>query len=220
LHQGSVHPIRWIAGALSLVFALGTFALLLTGVGSSAAASRAREANEKGKLVRWDIAKCESRFCDALVVGGHGRWRSNSGDRIKFTGTGQAEPHEGEAAGGGTWTRKDSKGHVLRRGSYKVIGFISWRGFGGILGNVADAIGSRKEVRSGVLKLRVQFIPRNNGQRPVRISRGRLVIASDSGGPPVPAKSHLILHTASGRTITYWEGKRLARGQTLLHHIR
>jgi hypothetical protein len=171
-------------------------------------------------MVRWDIARCDSDSCVALVVGGHARWRSGSGATIRFTGTGQAEPREGEAAGGGVWIRKNSRGQVVRRGTYKVTGFISWNGFGGTLGNVQDGIGNRNEVRSGVLRLRIHLFALPNSKQPGVILRGRLVIASDSGGPLVPAKSHLVLHTGTGRKIIYREGKRVAKGQTLLHHLR
>ena len=211
-------PARRVPRIVLALIAAALTSLLIAVVASPQsveAAARAREANERYKLVRWDIAKCNSASCNALVVGGRAYWRAQRGARISFTGTGQAEPREGEAAGGGLWTRRTATGRVIARGTYTVVGFISWKGYGGTLGNVADAIGSRNEVRSGLLELRIRLFSRSN-----RVSRGRLVIASDSGGPTVPGRSHLVLHTAGGTTIKYFEGRRLAKGQTLLHHIR
>jgi hypothetical protein len=197
--------------AVLAVGAGGALVALWLSAGSVSAATRTKEANETPRVLRWDVAKCDSSSCDALVVGGHAKWHNASGATIRFTGSGQTEIREGEAAGGGLWTRRNSSGQLVGRGVYNVRAFISWKGFGGTLGNVADAIGSGREVRSGVLKLRVRL----SGT-----GKGRLVLASSSGGPSVQATSHLILHTKAGRRIKYRESGRVVRGQLLFHHIR
>jgi hypothetical protein len=200
---------RMIVALVAVGAASGLATAAIT-AGSVSAATRPREAKETPKVLRWDVAKCSSASCDALVVGGHARWRSSAGATIKFTGCGQAETREGEAAGGGQWTRRNSSGKLVDHGVYKVTSFISWKGSGGTLGNVLDAIGNGREVRSGVLKVRIRLFG---------TGRGRLVLASSSGGPSVPTASHLILHTAAGKRIRYVERGRLLRGQVLFHHI-
>ena len=213
MHAHSLGQLPRIAVAL---LAAGVTSFLIAVVASPQSVGAAgRQTNERYKLVRWDIARCDSAACDALVVGGHARWRSESGARIKFTGTGQAEPREERAAGGGLWTRKSASGRIIGRGTYTVVAFISWNGLGGTLGNVADAIGNRNEVRSGVLKLRIRLFAHSHER-----GRGRLVIASDAGGGSVGAESHLVLRTANGRRIKYFERGRVIFGQTLLHRIR
>jgi hypothetical protein len=175
-------------------------------IGESSARPARREANEAHRFVRWDIAQCHSHSCGSLVIGGQALWRSASGSRIRFTGSGEAEPHEGEAAGGGTWTRMDSRGRVVGRGAYRVTGFIYWRGFGGSLGNVVDAVGHRQDYRVGILKLRIRMFG---------IGKGRLVICSVLGRERL---GHLFLRTHYGRTVTYRERVR-PKGQPLFHRM-
>jgi hypothetical protein len=196
------------------------FPLLATGVvvslmavpvlaGQSSAPARAKkEANEVSALMRWDIAKCHSVSCGALVGGGHAVWRSESGATFHFSGTGEAEPREQEAAGGGTWTRRNSSGHLVGRGTYKVTRFIDWHGFGGTLGNVLDAVGHRRDYRVGILKLHIDLRAKVGG---------RLVISSFLR--PASRRGYLLLHTASGRTIRYRERIRPG-GQPLFHRMR
>jgi hypothetical protein len=193
-----------------MLLALGIGSSLAVWIGSSVhAAPQVRESGETPTLVRWDVARCAGVSCAALVVGGHAKWRSASGATIKFTGSGEAEPPEGETAGGGVWKRRNSSGQTVGRGVYQAIDFISWRGFGGSLGNVEDAIGHRRDVRSGVLKLRIHLFG---------TGRGRLVLSSSSAGGTVPRGS-LVLHTRSGRRIEYLQKVR-PRGQILFHHTR
>jgi hypothetical protein len=198
--------VKRAAGKLFPFFAAGiacTLAIALL-IGESSAQPQLPEPNEPHNLVRWDIAKCHSPSCAALVIGGHAVWRSASGATINFSGSGEAEPREGEAAGGGTWTRMDAKGRVVGRGAYRVTRFISWRGFGGVLGNVVDAVGHRRDYRVGILKLHINLLGKG---------RGRLVISSVIGQEP---RGHLFLRTVSGRTITYRERVR-PKGQPLFH---
>jgi hypothetical protein len=175
-------------------------------IGESSAQPQVPEGNEPHNIIRWDIAKCHAPSCAALVIGGHAAWRSAAGAKIILSGSGEAEPGEGEAAGGGTWTRMDAHGHVVGRGAYQVTRFISWRGFGGVLGNVVDAVGHRKDYRVGILKLHIQLLGKG---------KGRLVISSVTGQE---RRGHVFLRTVSGRTITYRERVR-PKGQPLFHRM-
>jgi hypothetical protein len=196
--------------AILSLLALGLASGLAVWLGATVqAAPQIRESGEAPGIFRWDVARCAGPSCEALVVGGHARWRSASGATIKFTGSGEAEPGEDEAAGGGAWTRKNSTGHILGHGTYQVTGFISWRGFGGSLGNVTDAIGHARDVRSGVLKLRIHLFG---------TGRGRLTISSSLPGATVREGS-LVLHTASGSRIEYLQHTHPG-GQVLVHHTR
>jgi hypothetical protein len=98
----------------------------------------------------------------------------------------------------------DAQGRVIGRGAYKVTRFISWRGFGGLLGNVVDAVGHRRDYRVGILKLHIKLLGK---------AKGRLVISSVTGQE---RKGYLFLRTLSGRTITYRERVR-PKGQPLFH---
>jgi hypothetical protein len=181
--------------------------VLLVG-GAQAAGGGRREGNETPKLVRWDIAKCRGISCEALVIGGHAVWRSASGATIRFTGSGEAEVAEREAAGGGSWIRKNAAGQVVAHGVYVVTGFIDWHGLGGSLGNVTDAVGHRRDYRNGILKLHIAL---GKGQ-------GRLVISSVINPRP-SRRGRLILHAPSGRTITYFQ-RIHPNGQPLFHRLR
>ncbi|MDP9222579.1 MAG: hypothetical protein M3P18_01745 [Actinomycetota bacterium] len=167
------------------------------------------ETAERHRVVRWDIARYVFAY-RSLVVGGHATWRSSSGASITLTGSGQAEARQGEAAGGGLWTRKNAAGKQVGSGAYVVTGFQEWRSAGGdLLANVSDAIGDPREGRSGVLKLRVRL-----GNH-----RGRLVLSSDAAAGGPVSKGFLVFHTASGGRIKYHERTR-PKGQVLFHVIR
>ena len=201
----TIRTSRWMWSAIPVALAAGSVALSLSGAGA-VERGVSKESREAPKLVRWDIARCGSPACVALVAGGHARWRSPSGAMIRFTASGQAEVGEREASGGGLYVRRDASGHLVGRGVYKVTGFLGWQGARNPLGNVADAVGSRWEVRGGVIGLHVHL---SGG------GKGRLVISSFRlrTGP-----GHLLLHTATGRTITYLE-KIHPGGQPLIHRI-
>jgi hypothetical protein len=195
---------RFVLALCATAIASSLTGMLL--VGAHAAGGGRREGNETPKLLRWDIAKCHLASCGALVIGGRAVWRSDSGGSFRFTGSGEAEVGEREAAGGGTWIRTNASGRIVGRGAYRVRGFIDWKGFGGSLGNVADAVGHRRDYRNGILKLHVSLFGKG---------RGRLVISSFTG----TRTGHLVLHKPSGRRIEYVERIR-PKGQPLFHRIR
>jgi hypothetical protein len=122
-------------------------------------AASAAESDARAKLLRWDLVAIR----DGVVVpGGTDVGRdSATEDTVSLTGSGQAEPHEGEASGGGTFVHKDSLGNVRASGVYIVTGFRKWRdGQGSLIGvGVRDGIGELDEADSGILTLGVQLIP-------------------------------------------------------------
>jgi hypothetical protein len=197
---------RFVLALFATAIASSVAGMLLVG---AHAAGRGREGNETPKLVRWDIAKCHTVSCGALVIGGHAVWRSASGATFRFTGSGEAEVAEREAAGGGSWIRKNAAGQIVAHGAYQVTGFIDWHGLGGSLGNVTDAVGHRHDYRNGILKLHIDLL--GKGQ-------GRLVISSVINPPP-SRPGHVTVQTPSGRTIKYLERIR-PNGQPLFHHLR
>lgn len=119
------------------------------------------------RFVRWDLVQ----FVGNVVLSGGKDVATDagSGDRIVLTGSGQAEPDEGEAAGGGTFIHRDGSGTERARGAYYVTGFISWRPLAGGslnglgltdgIGNGPGAQPNENEPSSGVLKLMIHAVP-------------------------------------------------------------
>jgi hypothetical protein len=118
-------------------------------------------------LIRWDLPL----IADGVAVPGGTDVSTDAatGDTITLTGSGQAEPGESEAAGGGTFVHRHADGTEVAHGVYYVIGFKRWRHLAG--GNFAatgliDGIGNgpgssrnENEPSSGILRLKVRFIP-------------------------------------------------------------
>ena len=130
---------------LALV-ALATFAL------SGAASSTTGSAGNS--VVRWDITSVAHGvvFANGTSVS----TASASGDTLTLTGTGDAQPSDARAAGGGHFVHRTSDGTVLARGYYTATRFVSWQDDGGAL-PLVDAIGARPQASAGVLKLGVTF---------------------------------------------------------------
>ena len=109
-------------------------------------------------VLRWDIVSLTSG--GVLLAGGSATSTSSAtGDTLTLTGTGQAEPAELEAAGGGRFVHRAKDGTVLTRGVYTVTGFKSFTPESGSLVGVGvvDAIGQLNESHSGILTVRVAF---------------------------------------------------------------
>src|SRR6266498_4615552 len=72
------------------------------------------------RLVRWDVVK-RLGHPPALLAGGSARASDPAtGDTISLTGTGQAEPRQRAAAGGGSFTHHHADGSICCRGVYLV----------------------------------------------------------------------------------------------------
>ena len=124
--------------------------------------------------IRWDLVKIVQR---TVFAGGNDVGRDGANhDTITLTGSGEAEPGEKEAAGGGTFVHKHRvSGHrsdhpgeekdareVEVHGIYVITGFMDWQPAGGTL-TVADGIGHASEASSGILTLKVRLFPSRGG---------------------------------------------------------
>jgi hypothetical protein len=136
------------------VGAAGTLAVLLSP--EAAFAKNTREV----ELLRWDLIVIDSS--GAILPGGTNVARdAATKDTIDLTGSGQAEPKEHSAAGGGTFIHRHANGSKVTHGIYYVTGFKSFVNAGGTLVGTLpiDGIGELEETTGGILKLRVHLIP-------------------------------------------------------------
>ncbi len=142
------------------------FALFYVGVTASSAFG---QPPERGHDVRWDLVQ---GIQGTVLSGGMDVGKAGNGDTISMTGSGDAEPAEGNAAGGGTFVHRDAKGTVLAHGIYVVTGFINWVPAGGTLAatGLADGIGHTEEASSGILRLDVRLFPSTGGQFDARLA--------------------------------------------------
>jgi hypothetical protein len=128
--------------------------------------------------LRWDLVK----IVQGTVLAGGTDVGSDaaSHDTISLTGSGEAEPGEKEAGGGGTFVHKHrasgrrsdrrggdkdedaAEGEVEVHGVYVVTAFVDWQPAGGKL-NVVDGIGQAAEASSGILTLKVRLLPSGGG---------------------------------------------------------
>jgi len=85
-----------------------------------------------------------------------------TGDTFTLTGSGDAEPAEHEAAGGGTIVHHFANGRPDSTGVYVVTGFHGWQPGGGQL-PIPDGIGEVSETSSGVLTLAIRIFRASGG---------------------------------------------------------
>jgi hypothetical protein len=114
----------------------------------------------KGHTVRWDLSQVIQNT--ALAGGADVATDAPTGDTFTLTGSGDAEPAERDAAGGGTIVHHFAVTGVESRGVYVVTGFISWQRGGGVL-PVADGIGQASEASAGVLKMTIRIFRATGG---------------------------------------------------------
>jgi hypothetical protein len=119
------------------------------------------------RFVRWDLVLIANGV--AVAGGTDVATDAATKDTIALTGSGQVEPREQEAAGGGTFVHKHADGSLAAKGAYVVTGFVSWQPLPG--GNFAktglvDGIGNgpgssedEDEPSSGILTITVRFVP-------------------------------------------------------------
>jgi hypothetical protein len=141
--------------------ALGLGLCLGLMIGATSAVGSDQRGHRDG-FVRWDLLL----IADGVAVGGGVNVSTDqaTGDTLELTGTGQAEPGEREAAGGGTFIQRHANGTEVTHGVYYVKRFLSWRRLaGGDFGatGLIDGVGNpgEREPTSGVLRLRIQFVP-------------------------------------------------------------
>jgi hypothetical protein len=153
-----------------LGLALGIMLAATTATSSSPGNDRGGP-NENGgqhnQFVRWDFLVIANGV--AVAGGTDVSTDPATKDTLALTGSGQVEPRENEAAGGGTFVHKHADGSLVAKGAYVVTGFVSWQRLRG--GNFAktglvDGIGNgpgssedEGEPSSGILTVSVRFIP-------------------------------------------------------------
>src|SRR5437667_1628006 len=91
-----------------------------------------------GHTVRWDLTHIQQGT--ALAGGANVAKDAATGDTFTLTGSGDAEPAEADAAGGGTIVHHFAATNTDATGVYVVTAFISWQPGGGQF-PLADGIG-------------------------------------------------------------------------------
>jgi hypothetical protein len=137
--------------------AAGTLGILLTP--GAAFAKNTKEV----ELLRWDLVEITS---GVVLAGGTDVARdARTGDTVHLTGSGQAEPEDHSAAGGGTFIHRHANGSEVAHGVYFVRGFRSFENADGTLvgTGLTDGIGELKETTGGVLSLDVRLLPSSGG---------------------------------------------------------
>jgi hypothetical protein len=110
-----------------------------------------------GHTVRWDLVRFEQNT--VLSGGADTAIHPATGDTFTLTGSGDAEPAERDATGGGTIVHHFAASNTDSAAVYLVTGFIDWQPGGGAL-PVADGIGHAEEASAGVLKVAIRvFLP-------------------------------------------------------------
>ena len=137
-----------------------SFALLFLAAITSNALAQPRAL---GHDVRWDLVQI---IQGTVLAGGTDVGRDGTtGDTISLTGSGDAEPAEGNAGGGGTFVHRRANGTEVAHGVYVVTGFLSWDPAGGTLEGtgLTDGVGHIEEESSGILTLVVRLFPSGGG---------------------------------------------------------
>ena len=113
-----------------------------------------------GHTVRWDLVQIVQ--ATALAGGADVARDAPTGDTFTLTGSGDAEPAEATANGGGTIVHHFAATGVESHGVYVVTAFISWQPGGGQL-PIADGIGDASEESAGILKMAVRIFRATGG---------------------------------------------------------
>jgi hypothetical protein len=108
-----------------------------------------------GHTVRWDLVRIQQ---DTALAGGSAVAKDTpTGDTFTLTGSGDAEPAERDATGGGTIVHHFAATNIDSAAVYLVTGFIDWQPGGGEL-PIVDGIGHAAEASSGVLKMAIRIV--------------------------------------------------------------
>ncbi len=115
------------------------------------------------ELLRWDLV---DPSLGVVTTGGTNVARdAATGDTIALTGSGQSEPDEGRAAGGGTFRHTHADGSEVAHGKYFVTGLNSFQNAGGTLAGLGltDGIGDINQTAAGILSVNVRLVPASGG---------------------------------------------------------
>ena len=137
--------------------AAGVLAPLLV---PAAALAEGDESGKKGTLIRWDTIEVTDSGV-ILPSGSSVAKDAGTGDTVTIVGSGQAEPDDDEAAGGGTFVHMNAGGTELAHGLFFVTGFNSWHSAGGSLAGLGlqDGVGEIDETSGGLLAMDVHLVP-------------------------------------------------------------
>jgi len=135
-----------------LIAALSVTGLTLQGSGTMVLA------DGREQQLRWDLVQI---LQGTVLAGGTDQARdAATGDVVFLTGSGDSEPREREATGGGTFVHQHADGTEVAHGVYLVTEFRRWRPAGGSLPPVVvDGIGFNAETIAGILTLTVHLVP-------------------------------------------------------------
>lgn len=159
---------NWMFLILGLVFGVLVAATSAAGTDARRASDEHAKGGERHHaFVRWDLIQAVNGV--AIPGGKDVATDATTKDTITLTGSGQVEPRELEAAGGGTFVHQHADGTVVAKGSYFVTGFVSWRPLAGGdfgktglvdgIGNGTGATPNEGEPSSGILTLDVRLVP-------------------------------------------------------------
>ncbi len=111
-------------------------------------------------LLRWDLVNVNTKFGIVLAGGTDVGKDSASGDTISLTGSGQANPNGGKAAGGGTFVHHFAEEDEDLSGVYFVTGFGSFQNLHGSLvpTGLIDGIGEITATTGGILTVSVHLV--------------------------------------------------------------
>ncbi len=191
------------------------------------------DGNSKVKLLRWDLIQIANGVVLAggidfgldivLVPAGQ---PDGTGDTVQLTGSGQAEPAKGEAAGGGTWLLGTPEAEGVEGGVYTVTGFNSFTNAGGTLAGVGltDGIGEIEETTAGILSLNVHlFSGRGGGMGPPPLPTpvdGVLTVNCALPGASFPIEEGITLSVGSLKFVQPSRFGGGTTGFTLFHVLR
>jgi len=115
------------------------------------------------ELLRWDLVNIRN---GVVLPGGTDVGRdAKTGDIVSVTGSGEAQPDERRATGGGTFVHRRANGSLVAQGVFFVTGFNSFAKPGGSLVGtpLTDGIGRLNQTSGGMLSLNIRGVVDGGG---------------------------------------------------------
>ena len=131
-----------------------------------AAAAGAPGGKALGHTLRFDVVQFAGDPGLTVFAGGTALSRdATTGDAVVLTGSGQAKPGQGDAAGGGTFVHRHSNGVLVAQGVWIANSVASWEQVDGTLvgAGLTDGIGHIDATAAGNLRLNVTLVPDGAG---------------------------------------------------------
>jgi hypothetical protein len=216
---------RFVFLMLGLAFGVLLAATSATGTNARRIGHDHGKGGDSHAFVRWDLLQPVNGV--AVPGGMDVATDATTKDMITLTGSGQAEPREGEAAGGGTFVHQRADGTLVAKGSYFVTGFVSWQRLPGGdfsmtglvdgIGNGTGATPDEREPSSGVLTLDVRLVP--DGTAPSAGVNAVLSVHCHLPGTLVPGFEGVTLAVGSLNFTAEANANPTAHGITLFHRL-